>query len=179
MKNIAGLNFERFFLLIFHLFTLTWAKMSPVCVCKCFCRYPPATLCDFESECLWTPSNHSEHGDWKVTSPSQDGSEQTGATPAADHSVGSSNGKTKTTHWGKQDLPYSVSVSIFRLVCIAVRTSSLNIDCGVLFIGSGVPLSSKTFPSRLPEVTLWQGREDSVRAYVSTLFYHPQDISSC
>lgn len=75
--------------------------MSPVCVCKCFCRYPSATLCDFESECLWTPSNRSEHGDWKVTSPSRGGSEQTGATPAADHSVGSSNGKTKTTHWGE------------------------------------------------------------------------------
>lgn len=97
-EKYRRLCFERFFLLIFHFFTPTQVKMFPVCVCKCFCLYPSVTLCDFESECLWTPSNHSQQGDWKVTSPSQVESEQTGTTPAADHSVGSSNGKRKKTH---------------------------------------------------------------------------------
>lgn len=50
-------------------------------------------MCDFESACLWTPSNHSQHGDWKVMSPSQAKSEQAGTVPASDHSARSSKGK--------------------------------------------------------------------------------------
>lgn len=84
---------------LFHSYTSK--NVYGLCVCKCFCLYPSDTLCDFESECLWTPSNHSQHGDWKVTSPSQVGSEQAGAKPATDHSVGSSKGKREKTHWGE------------------------------------------------------------------------------
>ncbi|XP_040925006.1 tyrosine-protein kinase receptor isoform X2 [Betta splendens] len=48
--------------------------------------------CDFESQCLWTSSNHSDQSDWLLVSPQQPQSAQAGMVPATDHSVGSSDG---------------------------------------------------------------------------------------
>ncbi|CAJ1073548.1 LOW QUALITY PROTEIN: leukocyte tyrosine kinase receptor [Xyrichtys novacula] len=49
-------------------------------------------FCDFESPCLWTSSNHTDQSDWSVVSPQQPGGLQAGMIPAADHSLGSSDG---------------------------------------------------------------------------------------
>ncbi|KAK2891815.1 tyrosine-protein kinase receptor [Channa argus] len=52
--------------------------------------YRQIIFCDFESQCHWTLSNHSDQSDWSVMSPQQ--RQKAGMLPMTDHSVGSTNG---------------------------------------------------------------------------------------
>lgn len=70
-------------------------KLHPLSFCL------TVTSCDFESQCLWTSSNHSDQSDWLVVLPQQPGSAHAGMMPLTDHSEGSSDGKSAVSHWGK------------------------------------------------------------------------------
>lgn len=117
-------------------------------MCNCPSVYPSVTMCDFESPCLWTPSNHSQHWDWKVTSPSQVKSEQAGTVPASDHSVRSSDGKrgkTRILPQSSRDSEKSSCLS-FRIVWIFTQRISLNIWILVFCLLVATYVNFKTFP---------------------------------
>uniref|UniRef100_A0A3P8UL87 receptor protein-tyrosine kinase n=1 Tax=Cynoglossus semilaevis TaxID=244447 RepID=A0A3P8UL87_CYNSE len=53
---------------------------------------PAVTSCDFESQCLWTLSNHSDQSDWLLVSPRQPQRARAGEMPVTDHSEGDTGG---------------------------------------------------------------------------------------